>query len=130
MDSWERFIEEQLPATDKFYSNLNLKDINKDDYRYAQKLWSTFNIKNLGEHHDLYVQSDAAKLADISEQFRTLCFKEYELDPAYVSTTPGLPMEACLKKTNVKIELLTGINMILMFENICLTMIRNHYLHI
>ena len=72
MDSWERFIEEQLPAIDKFYSNLNLKDINKDDYRYAQKLWSTFNIKNLGEYHDLYVQSDAAQLADIFEQFRTL----------------------------------------------------------
>ena len=130
MDSWERFIEEQLPAIDKFYSNLNLKDINKDDYRYAQKLWSTFNIKNLGEYHDLYVQSDTAQLADIFEQFRTLCFKEYELDPAYFSAKPGLPMEAYLKKTNVKIELLTGINMVLMFENTCLTMIRNDYLHI
>ena len=116
MGSWERFIEEQLPAIDKFCSNLNLKDINKVDYRHAQKVWSTFNIKNLGEYHDLYVQSDAAKLADIFEQFRTLCFKEYELDPGNFSTMPGFAMEACLKKAYVNIELLTGIDMILIFE--------------
>ena len=53
-------------------------------------------LGNLGKYHDLYVQSDFAQLADILEQFRTLCLKEYELDP-YFSTTPGLAMEACLK---------------------------------
>ena len=116
IDIWERFIEEQLPAIQKFYSNLNIKHINKDDYRHAQKVWSTFNVKNLGEYHDLYVQSDTAQLADIFEQFRTLCSKEYELDLAYFFTTPGFAMEACFKKANVKLELLTDIDMVLMFE--------------
>ena len=50
------------------------------------------------------------------EQFRTLCLKEYELDPAHFCTTPGLAFEACLKRTKVELELLTEIDIILMFE--------------
>ena len=68
------------------------------------------------DYHDLYVRSDATQLADIFEQFRTLCLKEYKLDPAYFCTTPGLALEACLKMTEVKLELLTDIDMVLMFE--------------
>ena len=106
MNRWERFDEKHLPPIDKFYSNLNLKDTSKDNYRHAQRVWSIFNIKNLGEYHDLYVQSDTTQLADVFEQFRTVCLRVYKLDPAYFYTTPGLAMEACLKMTNVKIELL------------------------
>ena len=116
MNRWERFDEKHLPPIDKFYSNLNLKDTSKDNYRHAQRVWSIFNIKNLGEYHDLYVQSDTTQLADVFEQFRTVCLRVYKLDPAHFYTTPGLAMEACLKMTNVKIELLTDIDMVLMFE--------------
>ena len=42
---------------------------------YAKNVQNTFKIKNLGEYHDLYVQSDTAQLADV---FRTVCLKEYE----------------------------------------------------
>ena len=56
----------------------------------------------MGEYHDLYVQSDTAQLADVYEQFRTLCLREYKLDPAYYCTAPGLTLNACLKYTNVK----------------------------
>ena len=50
MDSWESFNETELPLIDKFYSNLNLTNITKDEYKHAQKVWNTFKIKNLGEH--------------------------------------------------------------------------------
>ena len=117
MDRWERFNKEQLPSIEKFYSLLNLKhNITKDDYKHAQKVWNTFNIRNLGKYHDLYVQSDTLQLADVFEKFRNLCLKEYKLDSAYFVTTPGLAMEACLKMAGVKLELLTDINMLLMFE--------------
>ena len=116
MGSWEKFNETKLPSPDKFYSNLNLKCISKYDYKHAQKVWNTFKIKNLGEYHDLYVQLDTLQLADIFENFRDLFLKEYELDPAYFVTTPGLALEACLKMTRVKLELLTVIDMLLMFE--------------
>ena len=68
------------------------------------------------EYHNLYVQSDTTQLADIFEQFRTLCLHEYKLDPAYYCTTPGLAFDACLKYTNEKLELLTDKDAHLMFE--------------
>ena len=99
MDRSERFGETELPLIDKFSSNLSLTNITKVEYKHAQKVWNTFKIKNLGEYHDLYVQCDTIQLVDNFEQFRTLCLKEYELDPAYFCTTPGLAIEACLKMT-------------------------------
>ena len=52
MDRWERLKEESLPDKKSFYSELNNKHITDEDYAHAQKVWSTFNIKNLGEFHD------------------------------------------------------------------------------
>ena len=52
----------------------------------------------LGEYHDLYVQSDTALLADVFENFRDKCIEIYRLDPAYFLTAPGLAWQACLKK--------------------------------
>ena len=104
--------------TDKksFYSELNKKGITDDDYAHAQKVWNTFNIKILGEYHDLYVQSDTALLAGVSESFKDKCIEIYELDPAHFLSAPGLAWQACLKKTEVKLELLTDNDMLLMFE--------------
>ena len=68
---------------------------------YTQKVWEVFKIKNLGEYHDLYVQSDTSLLADVFENFRDKCIEIYELDPAYFLSTPGLAWQACLKKTGV-----------------------------
>ena len=42
--------------------------------------------------------------------------KEYKLDPPYFCTTPGLALKACLKMTQVKLELLTDIDMVLLSE--------------
>ena len=65
MDSWERFNEASLPYKESFYSNLNLESITDEDYLHAQKVWEVFKIKNLGEYHELYVQSDTLLLACI-----------------------------------------------------------------
>ena len=70
MDSWERFNETSLPDKESFYSNLNLESITDEDYEHDQKVWNVFEIKNLGEYHDLYVQSDTLLLADVYENFR------------------------------------------------------------
>ena len=67
MDSWKWFKEASLPDKESFYSELNNEGITNEDYVYAQKVWSTFNIKNLGQYHDLYVQSDTLLLADVFE---------------------------------------------------------------
>ena len=66
--------------------------------------------------HDLYVQSDTLLLADVFENFRNMCIKVYELDPAHFLSAPGLAWQACLKKTEVKLKLLTDVDMLLMVE--------------
>ena len=83
MDSWERFNETSPPRKESFYSELNLEDISDKDYLHVQKVWDVFEIKNLGEYHDLYIQSDTLLLADVFEKFRNTCIEIYELDPAH-----------------------------------------------
>ena len=120
MDSWEKFEETALPLKKDFYSNLNLENISDEDYTHARKIWHVFEIKNLGEYHDLYVQSDTLLLANIFENFRNMCLNIYELDPVYFVSAPGLAEQACLKKTRVKLELLTDYDMTLMTEIVML----------
>ena len=95
MDSWKRFKEESLPDKESFYSKLSKEEISDEDYAHAQKVWDALNIKNLGEYHDLYVQSDTALLADLFEIFRDKCLEIYELDPANFLSAPGLAWQAC-----------------------------------
>ena len=45
-----------------------------------------------------------------------MCFKIYQLDPAKYFSAPGLAWQAALEKTDVKLELLTDIDMLLMVE--------------
>ena len=116
IDSWEKFNGTTLLPKEAFYSKLNLEDITDKDYIHVQKVWDVFEIKNLGEYHDLYVQSDTLLLSDIFENFRNMCLSIYEFDPVYFVSAPGLAWQACLKKTRVKLELLTDYDMILMIE--------------
>ena len=116
MDNWERFNETSLPNKESFYSNLNMENIDDIDYRHGNNVFKRFKLKNLGEHHDLYVQSDALLLADVFENFRNMCLKVYELDPVHFFSLPRLAWQACLKKTKVKLELLSDYDMLLMVE--------------
>ena len=116
MDSWEKFDDNTLPPKKDFYSNLNLKDISDKDYTHAQKVWDVFKIKNLGEYHNLYVQTDTLLLSDVYENFSNKCLHIYELDPVYFVSAPGLSWQACLKKTKVELELITDFDMLLMIE--------------
>ena len=93
-----------------------MEDISETDYAHANNVFKKININNLGEYHDLYVRSDTLLLADIIENFRQSCLKNYELDPAHFVSLPGLAWQACLKKTNVELELITDYDMLLINE--------------
>ena len=80
---------------------------------HAQKVWEVFEIRDLGEYHNLFVRTDKLLLADVSENFRNMCLEIYGLDPVYFVSAPGLAWQACLKKTEVKLELLTDYDMLL-----------------
>ena len=75
-----------------------------------------FEIKNLGGYHDLYVQSYTLLLADVFENFQNVCIEIYVLDPAKFLSATGLTWQAALKKTEVKLDLLTDIDILLMVE--------------
>ena len=93
-----------------------MEDINDIDYRHANNIFKRLELENLGQYYDLYVQSDTLLLADVFENFRDMCIKEYELDPAHFLSLPGLAFQACLKKTNIELELLSDYDMLLMVE--------------
>ena len=103
MNIWNIFNETLLPEKEDFYSHLDMEDIIDADYAHKQKIVSKdFEYKNLGECHDLYVQSDTLLSADVFENFRNTCFKLYQLDPEKFLSAPGLAWQAALKKTKVK----------------------------
>ena len=116
MNCLEKFSETQLPIKEDFYSKLNDQDITDKEYKHAQDIWEKFQIRNLGEYHDHYLKTDTLLLADVFEEFRNICMENYNLDPAWYYTSPGLSWDALLKHSKVNLELLTDPDMLLMFE--------------
>ena len=98
MDSWKKFNETSLPSKEDFYSNLNMENIDDIDYRHDNNVFQRFELENLGDYHDLYMQSDTLLLADVFENFRDMCIKEYKLDPGHFLSLPGLAWQVCLRK--------------------------------
>ena len=90
MDNWEKFNEITLLEKEDFHSNLNMEGITDADYINAKRFCKNFQIKNLGEYNDLHLKSDLLLLADVFENFRKMCLKIYELDPAKFLSAPGL----------------------------------------
>ena len=93
-----------------------MENIDDIDYTHGNNVFNKFKLNNLGEYHDLYVQSDTLLLTDVFENFRNKCLEVYQLDLAHFLSLPGLAWQGCLKKTNIKLELLTDYDMLWMVE--------------
>ena len=118
MDDFEKFKKQSLPKKTSFFSRLKQEKISDEDFEHAQKVWKEFELKNMGDFHDLYLKTDVLLLADVMENFRKLCEKHYDLDPAHFFTVPGMAWDAMLKLTEIELELLEEgqIDMLLMIE--------------
>ena len=129
MDGVNRFEETELPAKEKFGSTLGAgvmlgsdkemkqNEISDEDYAHAQRVYKEFKCKNLADYTELYCKSDVLLLADVWEAFVNVCLKKYKLDPTHYITAPSLAMDAMLKMTEVKLELLTDNDMHLFIED-------------
>ena len=117
MDSYDKFDINPLTLTKfNFRSDLTGEDISDEDFEFYKEICNKFNIKTLGEYHDLYLQSDVLLLSDVFENFRETCFQYYKLDPAHYYSAPGLSWNACLKMTGIELELISDVDMYLMIE--------------
>ena len=85
MNDWEKFNEATLPEKEKFYSNLNIEDITDADYMNAKRVCKDFEIKNLGEYHELYLKSDTLILADVFQNFRKISLSLRSCKVSFIS---------------------------------------------
>ena len=90
MDNWEKLNETTLPEKEEFSSNLNMENITDADFMHIERACKVFEMKNLGEYHDLYLKKDILLLADVFKNFRKMCLKIYLLDPVKFHSAPGL----------------------------------------
>ena len=109
--------ETQLPPREKFYNKMTESDISVCDYNHAQNVWNTFKCKTIGEYSDLYLKTDVLLLADVFLNFRETLMTTHKLDVCHYFTLPSYTWDAALMQTQVKLELLTDIDMILFFES-------------
>ena len=116
MDSFEKFDQTELPTKDQLYSVLNDQHIMNNEYSHAKRVWKTFDINTIGEYHDLYLKSDVLLLADVFENFRKTCLQYYKLDPCHYFRSPDLSWDAMLKMTNIKLELMTDVDIFQFIE--------------
>ena len=107
MGDWEKFTKISLLGKNDFYSYLNMENITDVDYTHAIKVSKDFEIKNLEEHHDFYVQSDILLLGDVFENFQKMYLKIYKLYK--LLSASGLASPAAFKKTKTILDLWTMI---------------------
>ena len=95
MNDWEKFNETTLSEKEKFYSNLNMEDITDTGCMNAKRVCKDFEIKNLGEYHELYLKSDTLILADVFQNFRKISLS---LRFCKVSFSTWISMASSFKK--------------------------------
>ena len=74
-----------------------MEDITDADYADVERVSKVFEMENLGEYHDLYIQGDTLLLPDVFENFWNMRLEIYELDPSRFLFAPGLAWKAASK---------------------------------
>ena len=109
----------QLPSKEQFYSHLKQQELSDDDYTLAHKNWNLLKCNNMYDYTMKYLKIDVCLLADVYENFRNKCLQNYDIDPCYCYSTPGLTWLAGLKFTNVRLKYFKEetYDQLLFFEN-------------
>ena len=114
MSDWEK----QNSKKKTFYSHLNMGNITETNFPHAKRICKDFEIKNEGEYRDLYVQSHTLLLTDVFENFRNMFLEIYGLGSFKISFSFWISIASSFKKTKVKWDLLTDIDMLLVVEKV------------
>ena len=84
MTDGRKFEDVRLPSSEHFYNRLTETPVSDEDYVHAQNVWSAFEMRTLGDYHDLYLKTDVLLLADVFENFRAMSLQYYEIHPCNV----------------------------------------------
>ena len=117
MDHPDCMSETALPSIESFYSSLTDSNISPEDYEFARDVWNFFEMKTMGEYHDLYVSVDVLLLADVFERFRDVAMNDYKIDPTHHYTLPGLSWSAMLRQSGCNLQLISDPDMSMFFED-------------
>jgi hypothetical protein len=107
MKSVDDFKMDKLPDAKTFFNDLTEDAIKDEVYQHALKVWDSFQIKNMGEWHDLYVRLDTALLADVMENTRRIMMESYGLEIGHYYSIPMVAWDALLKMTDVTLDHIT-----------------------
>jgi hypothetical protein len=112
MDHWDKFdvLTKDLKK-EHFTNDLAGEEIKDNEFEFYNKVCNELHLKTLGEYHDLYLKTDVLLLADVFENFRKVCLSCYSLDPCHYFSAPGLAWDACLKMSEIKLELISDVDM-------------------
>ena len=116
MDKETKFDVLSLPPKEAFYDDLAKNHISNEDYDHAKLVWNTFDIRSIGQYHDLYLKSNVLQLGCVVKRFRDECMFNYGLDPAHFYTSLGLAWSAALKVSKCRLQLITDPDMYLFVE--------------
>ena len=130
--SLEILEQKSLPSKEFFFNDLTQTPISDFEYEFAKNVWKIFDCKTLKDYLHVYLLADVLLLADVFENFRTNCYKDYGLDPSHYFSLPHFTFDAYLRKTHVSLELLSDIDMYLLFSRSIrggLSMVSKRYSH-
>ena len=102
--------EKELPDKKAFFNDLTQQHVTEEDYAFAQKAWDCHGCKSLEDYLILYLSLDVVLLADVMENFRSGCMKDYKLDPVHYFSAAHYTFDAYMKMSNITFELLTDVN--------------------
>ena len=91
-------------------------DVSEEDVQHANNVWKMFGCKNFGDYLLLYLKTDDNFLADVCEKSRRLFDQVYRLEPCHYYSARNISWDAMLKTTELKLDLLSDIDMLLFCE--------------
>ena len=97
----------QYPEKQKFFNNLNNKNISNDEYKHDLNVFKTFKCKDLLEYSELYLKTDICHLSDVFQKFSNFAYETYNLDPRHSYTLSGFSWESMLKMTKIELQLIS-----------------------
>ena len=116
IDSVEKLKEKRLPPKEVFFNDLTKEELSDEAYNDCQEIWRLGNCQDMKRFVELYILMDVGLLSDVMMSFRDTMFQYTGLDPFQFVSLPGLAWESMLKKSGVKLELLTDMHLYSLFN--------------